>query len=216
MEIKSISKSFGPKKIFRDVSFSFASGCYAIVGQNGIGKSVLIEMLAGVAAQDSGSIYLHGEGPSTSMKYKKKLTYIPGAPSFFPSATGEDFLRFINSTKWGRYDLLRVNKMIEEFGLEQHLRTRFTAMSLGTQKKLFLATLAMGDSKLIIMDEPTNALDDRSSKFLAKTITSLAQTAIVIVATHDQALLSNIDHVAIKLDSMPTTKLCEDNQVTLC
>jgi heme-transporting ATPase len=216
LEVCHLTKTFGSKTIYHDVSFSFVPGCYVVVGPNGTGKSVLMELLAGVSSQDSGSICLHGVGCSSSLEYKRKLTYIPGLPSFFPSATGASFLKFIGSTKLDTNDSVHINKMIDGFCLGPHLSTRFDAMSMGTQKKLFLTTLAMGNSKLIIMDEPTNALDDASNTFFAKMVSELSQHAIVIIATHDQNLLDSVDHVVIKLENIPTTKLIQYKQAVSC
>jgi len=205
--INQLSKSFGSKLIYHDVSFTFETGVYAIMGKNGVGKSVLMEMLAGVLPQDGGSIHLSNEGHNSSLSYKKKLVYIPEAPTFFPGATGDIFLKFIQSIKLNQQNLTGMNTLIDGFGLRPHLYTRFSDMSLGTQKKLFLTTLLIGESKLIIMDEPTNALDETSIAFLVQVISNLSKCAIVIIATHDQGFLEKISPTIIKLDTLPTRKL---------
>jgi len=121
LEVKNVSKSFGSKKIYDGISYSFGIGSHAIVGANGTGKTVLIEMLAGVALQDTGEIYLDGIGASQSLQYKQNLTYIPGRPSFFPDATGNDFINFIASVKKcnpnNRLDFLIDGFMLLFYGL---------------------------------------------------------------------------------------------------
>jgi heme-transporting ATPase len=210
LELKNVSKSFKNKVIFYQASCLFKVGCYAIIGSNGVGKTVFIEMLAGVLRQDAGLIYLEGIGSSKSCKYKNELAYIPSVPSFFPQATGEEFLNFIYSVKNGKKNLIHVHQLIKDLQLTVHLKTRFNNMSLGTQKKLFLVTLVMNPSKLIIMDEPSNALDDAACQILSELIKKLSQKAIVILATHDQQLLEKIYPNIIKLTSNPTTELqCE-------
>lgn len=215
LNLTNVSKSFGLNKIYQNVSFSFKAGCYAIVGPNGTGKSVLMEMLAGVLPQDSGTITLENEGHNTSAQYKEALTFIPGAPSFFSGVTGDNFLKFIQSIKAPTNNVL-IDKFIDGFRLKPYLCTRFSDMSLGTQKKLFLTTLALGSRKLIIMDEPSNALDAVSVTFLAREIADLSRSGIVIIATHDQDLLKEINHTVINLAEPPMVELKQHIQVAKC
>lgn len=207
LEIKNASKSFGKKKIYHNVSYSFEIGSYAIVGENGAGKTVLIEMLAGVSLQDTGEIYLSGIGNNQSQHYKQNLTYIPGKPSFFPDATGNDFLSFILFIKKGTKTNEYIDSLIDGFKLTSHLDTRFKDMSLGTQKKLFLTTIALSDSQLIIMDEPTNALDYASSNLLQEIIKKMSSEKIIITASHDNALLNAINPTIINITTRPVTSL---------
>ena len=207
LEIKNASKSFSEKKIYHNISYTFEIGSYAIVGANGTGKTVLIEMLAGVSLQDAGEIYLRGIGNSQSQPYKQSLTYIPGRPSFFPDATGNDFLSFISSVKKGKKSNDYINSLIDGFKLMPHLETKFKDMSLGTQKKLFLTTIALGDSQLIIMDEPTNALDDTSSEILQEIIKKMSLDKIIITASHDNILLNAINPTIINITTRPVTSL---------
>ncbi len=207
LEIKNASKAFEKKRIYHNISYSFEMGSYAIVGANGMGKTVLIEMLAGVSLQDVGEIYLRGIGNNHSLHYKQNLTYIPGRPSFFPDATGNDFLSFISSIKRGKKSNDYIDSLIDGFKLTPHLGTKFKDMSLGTQKKIFLTTIAMGDSQLIIMDEPTNALDDASSKLLQEIIQKMSLEKIIITASHDNVLLNAINPTIINLTTRPVTSL---------
>ncbi len=209
LELRKITKSVGDKTLYHDVSFCFRQGCYAMIGKNGIGKTVLMEMLAGVLRPDSGTICLDGVGNSLSKKHKQKLTYIPSAPLFFPTATGAEFLSFIVSIKRANKSQEKIYELINRFRLSTHLHSRFNEMSLGTQKKLFLTTLGIGDSQLIILDEPTNALDSESNQFLYEIIQELSKSAIVILATHDQGLLKIIKPIIIQLKSNPITQLTQ-------
>ncbi|MFZ2314836.1 MAG: ATP-binding cassette domain-containing protein [Gammaproteobacteria bacterium] len=97
--IENLNKSFGGKKIYNNLSFIFDVGCYVFIGKNGVGKSVLLDMIAGVESQDSGKIILNNVGINKDIAYKKHLSYVPSNPLFFPSTTGDDFLSFIYSVK---------------------------------------------------------------------------------------------------------------------
>lgn len=205
LEVKNASKAFGKKKIYHNISYSFEIGNYAIIGANGSGKTVLIEMLSGVSLQDSGEIYLHGIGNNQSLPYKQNLTYIPARPLFFPDATGNDFLSFISSIKRSKKPNNYIDSLIDGFKLAAHLDTKFKDMSLGTQKKIFLTTIAFGNSQLIIMDEPTNGLDDISNKLLQEIIKKMSLEKIIITASHDINLLNAINPTTINITTHPVS-----------
>ncbi len=205
LAMKNISKAFSTKPIYINTSFDFKKGCYAIVGPNGAGKTILLEMLAGVLQQDNGSIIFSDTDLNTSIEYKQKLVYVPCKSLFFPIATGEEFLSFILSVKnTDNMSCEKLNGLIEDFKLTPHLHSKFKDMSLGTQKKLFLSTLAIGNNSLIILDEPTNGLDKESSELLCEWLIELSKNSIVILTTHDQLLLKAISPTIIKLQSSPT------------
>lgn len=203
LELADITKAFGQKIIYDNLSFEFKTGCYAIYGQNGIGKSVFLKMLAGVIKQDRGMIQLNAKMLNHSMDYKRRMVYVPSTPSFFPMVNGSEFLSFINTLKSSPDTGLKLQNQISGYKLDAHLSTPIGRMSLGTQKKLFLSTLAIGENDLIILDEPTTGLDDEAITFLIAELKQLSKKAIIIIATHDIAFMSSIDHHAIRLNSTP-------------
>ncbi len=203
LEMENVSKTFD-RPLYHNVSFHFETGVYAIVGSNGVGKTALLEMLAGISRQDSGSIILNGFGSNQSIEYKKQLAYVPAKTSFFPSATGKNFLDFMISIKNNRTDDL--SRILERFSLISHLNKKFSEMSLGTQKKLFLSTIAMGFPKIIILDEPTNGLDTNSISVLCDLLIRIASNSIVIFSTHDEILIKNLQPHKITLNHAPITE----------
>jgi ABC-2 type transport system ATP-binding protein len=84
LEMRNISKSFAEKPIYQNVNFHFDKGCYCIIGPNGVGKTILLEMLAGVIHQDEGVIDITALGSNFSIAYKHKLVYVPGNSIFYP------------------------------------------------------------------------------------------------------------------------------------
>ncbi len=205
LEMKNISKTIKGQQIYRNVSYQFKNGCYGVLGPNGIGKTILLEMLAGITAPDSGSICLANIGMTDSIEYKKNLVYVPSNTPFFPSVTGAEFLSFILSVKSDTHNEdTQLKYLIDGFKLKSHLNTRFNNMSLGTQKKLFLATLAIGNNKLILLDEPSNGLDNESHQLLCKTLLDISRDAIIIFATHDPLLLNKLSPTIIRLSEIPT------------
>jgi len=213
--IHEIYKSFANRRIIQNLSYTFSTGCYCVQGANGIGKTTLLNVFAGVEKQDSGTIYLKNVNVvnNTSLVFKKNLCYVPGKSSFFPATTGFDFLNFIRSIKDpNNQHSLQLNEIISEFKLEEYLITRFNEMSLGTQKKLFLTTMTIGANPLIILDEPTNGLDVYSNEVLVNLINHYKKTAIIIIVTHDNQFISNIEPISLVLQSSPIDSLRGKNE----
>jgi ABC-2 type transport system ATP-binding protein len=205
LEMKKVSKGFGNSLLYANVSFTFQPGCYAIVGPNGVGKTVLLDMLAGTSTPDTGHITLSNAGANFSIAYKRRLAYIPSKPDFFPAVTGHQFLNFISSVNGCTTSEFLCQTLVRSLNLEPYLQTRFSDMSLGTQKKLFLATLGIGAKSLFVLDEPTNGLDREACKYTADFLSLAAQQSIVILATHDQTLLRTLNPTIIQLTSTPIT-----------
>ena len=213
LSVKNVSKSFATKSVFADVNIEFRQECYALVGSNGVGKTVLLEILAGVLPADSGTVHLNERDACNSINYKKKMVYVPSKCSFFPSATGEEFLQFVLSVKGG--DVGDLSKMISRFKLTGYMRTKFSDMSLGTQRKLFLSTLSIGANSVVILDEPTNGLDKDSCRYFYEVLARLAEKAIVIIATHDARLLEALSPTVIELNEGMMACLEEGNASVL-
>ena len=212
LEVNSISKSFNDKSLYSNISFVFNPGCYAFIGPNGTGKTVLLDMLAGVLSQDSGTITLSDTGNSDSLAYKNKLAYIPAKPSFFPKTKGAEFLNFISAINHVSSASLADNELIHAFHFSSYLSTAFSDMSLGTQKKLFLITLSIGNKSLFILDEPSNGLDLDAKRALVQFLSSKAKHTIIVMATHDSFLLEMLNPAIIKLSQTPLSQFKLINQ----
>ncbi|EKD73748.1 MAG: ABC transporter ATP-binding protein [uncultured bacterium] len=205
LTLHDIGKSFSGKVLYHQLSYTFHTGCYVITGPNGIGKTVLMEMLAGIFQPDVGSIVLNGMDHPDSYAYKKQLTYIPSKPTFFPTTTGKDFFNLMLSIK-NKQLMHAAQDCAERFNLLPFFDTPFEQLSFGTQKKFFLTMLAMhGTNGIVLLDEPTNALDESANLFLYPTIQSLAKHAIVIIITHDQLCLNHLNAIPLAIQKTPLT-----------
>lgn len=218
LTLNNVSKLFPRRSIIENTTFSFHEGCYCLMGPNGIGKTTILDILAGVQLQDLGDIKLFNGFTltNTTLEYKKKLCYVPSNSSFFPTATGMEFLNFIMSIKGDDNDqqIHCIEDLVQQFKIDQYLNTKFGEMSLGTQKKFFLVTLIIGRNQLNILDEPTNGLDKESIAVLTTLLDRLRSNTIVIMSTHDQNLISSLKPNIIKLEEAPIRGLAinEENQ----
>jgi len=202
LRFEGLCKSFGSRQVLRDAGASLAAGAHALRGPNGIGKSTLLRLLAGVEEIDSGAVWIAGinlhQAPAAT---KARLAYAPDECPVYPFMTGRELLAFVAYAKRCAVPT-EVLTIVERFGLARHLDTRCGAMSLGTQKKLMLAAAWIGDPAVLLFDEPSNGLDMDARALLIELLREKTKTATALVSTHDQAFAHAIGASVIEFESL--------------
>lgn len=185
LEVSNISMSFQNNKVFENFSYKFSPGVTIIKGKNGIGKSTLLSILSNTTRPDSGTIKCCIDGQNEPFKIIEHGNFVPDKPDFYDFITTKEFLKLMNNLKGVPFDL-EESVLFDEFKLQKHLYTPFDALSIGTKKKVFLLVALISPAPVIILDEPTNSLDDESNTVLIKHIKRNVQAgAIIIMSSHD-------------------------------
>jgi ABC-2 type transport system ATP-binding protein len=202
LRFEGLCKSFGARRVFTDLGREFTPGAYALRGPNGVGKSTLLRVLAGVVEADGGRVWIDGLDLQTApVAAKARLAYAPDECPVYPFMTGRELLDFVAYAKQ-RALSPAVMDLVERFGLERHLGTRCGDMSLGTQKKLLLAAAWIGEPALLLLDEPSNGLDANARTLLIEMLAAKSATAVVLVSTHDQDFADALGATTIAFDSL--------------
>lgn len=185
--IENLSFSYGGIEILRDISFAVQKGDYlGIVGPNGSGKSTLIKNILGILQPGQGRIYLFGQ-LLASFRQWPKIGYLPQRLSalnvYFPS-TVEEIVRLGAGSDRNSQNL---NRILGQMGIE-HLSSRLIGeLSYGEQQRTMLARALAGRPELLILDEPTTALDPETRETfysLTRELNRNQQTTILLI-THD-------------------------------
>ena len=154
--IKDISKKYGKHVILQNISFDINPGdCVGIVGANGSGKTTLLSIICGVIKADSGKV-LKDEQP---FKLNKDTGYVPQENPLIPELTAFDNLRL-----WfhGSKDELKKeieSGMISFLGINDFINKPISKLSGGMKKRLSIAIALIDKPTLLVMDEPSAALD---------------------------------------------------------
>ena len=189
--------------IFRHISFSIKGGeVLALLGRNGVGKSTLLGCLMGFLKLSEGRIYTNGRNiyAMTPRERAAEIAFVPqviGAESAF---TVRDYVSFGATVRTGmfsapsRADYAQTDAVLEELGIS-HIRDRQCRELSGGQRQLVaIGRALLQNTRLILMDEPTAALDVRNQVLVLQTIDRLrAKGYGVVFTTHlpEQALLLN-------------------------
>ena len=166
IKLKGISKTYGNLSALHEVSFELESGAFLFVcGPNGAGKTTLLEIICSLKRPSAGSTQVFGK----SLPFEKAADLAKIGAAFSHSFLYPDMTVRENLTFWGRLygvsDLsLKVDGLMDEFDLAGKRDTLVKNLSSGLEKRASIARALVGNPDLIVMDEPLNALDDRSRR----------------------------------------------------
>jgi ABC-type multidrug transport system ATPase subunit len=203
LRFEGLCKSYGSRHVLRSLGRTCEPGAYVLRGPNGVGKSTLLRILAGVIPADSGGVWIAGVPlHSDPVAAKLRLAYAPDECPVYPFITGRELLDFVAYAKRSTVTPA-VHTVVERLGLAPHLDTRCGAMSLGTQKKLMLAAAWIGEPAVLLLDEPSNGLDADARATLALLLHEKSRDAVVFVSSHDQAFAQAIGATVIEFEALP-------------
>jgi ABC-2 type transport system ATP-binding protein len=179
--VEGVSKSFGERRAVRDVSFEVARGeLVAIIGPNGAGKTTLLTMLGGIRVPDTGKVTQHG--PNSD----KRIGWVPQQAAIYMKLTVAQNLRlFARLEKVEDPDAV-VQRMLEQTGLEERADDELSSLSGGNRQRVNIAVGLLADPPVLLLDEPSGALDPRQRQRLWGFINALTERGTsVLFATHD-------------------------------
>ncbi len=191
LSCESISKSFGVKPLFSDLSIGLAEGDrVGLIGPNGSGKSTLLKILAGLEDPDDGT---------RSLRRHVRLSYVPQESTFPPDATIEDVLtQALRDDGLDPHDesgrIARAVSLGEFPDTDHPVRT----LSGGWKKRLAIARSLLMEPDVLMMDEPTNHLDVEGILWLEQLLKSEARAYLVI--SHDRRFLESVAERMVELN----------------
>ncbi len=191
LTIQNIDKSFFGVKVLDDISFDIKSGeIHALLGENGAGKSTLIKIITGVYHRDKGTILLNGEDclfQSPSEAYNNGIGVIFQEASLIEelSVLENVFLGIEEKNKFSIFDnkkmVSRYDVLCKRIGFRFEPETIVYNLTAAEKKLVEIMKCISRNSNLIIMDEPTDALTDKESKYLFSIIAELRKKNITII-----------------------------------
>ncbi|WP_297474662.1 tungstate ABC transporter ATP-binding protein WtpC [Thermococcus sp.] len=171
LRVEDISKDWREFHL-RDVTFDVNRGeHFIILGPSGAGKTVLLEIIAGIIEPDSGRVYLNGSDVTDLPPEKRGLAYVPQNYALFPNMSVYDNIAFgLKVRKVPKGEIERkVRKVSEVLGIEHLLHRKPRTLSGGEQQRVALARALVVEPPLILLDEPFANLDVQTrSKLLAE------------------------------------------------
>lgn len=198
VELKNVNKSLSKKLILDDISYRFEYGkVYGLCGANGSGKTMLLRAICGLIIPDSGEIVIDGKILHKDISFPPSVGIVIENMSLLPGYNAFDNLKLISQIKKVASDD-DIKNAINRVGLKSDLKVR--KFSLGMKQRLNIAQAVFEKPKIILLDEPTNALDDSGVKLVYDIIKEEKERgALIIVATHHEDDLREMCDVILEV-----------------
>ncbi len=182
-----VCKTIRKAEILRDVDLELEGGTiYGFVGRNGSGKTMLFRALSGLMGLTSGQVTLDGKLLHRDFSVLPSLGIVLEHVGLYPGLTGVENLRYLTKLT-GKIGPSEVRTAIERVGLDPDDKRTYRKYSLGMKQRLAIAQAVMEAPDVIMLDEPTNGLDDDGVRKIRELILEeKARGALILLASHNQ------------------------------
>ncbi|MBR6188005.1 MAG: ABC transporter ATP-binding protein [Prevotella sp.] len=197
IEIKNMSFKYAGQKNLLFDHFNLRIGenkIYGLLGKNGTGKSTLLYLVAGLLRPTSGCVSVDGNDAYTRKAETLREIFLVPEEFDLPSMTLRRYVE-LNAPFYPRFSEERLEACLRDFELDTDLQLQ--SLSMGQKKKVFMSFALATNTKLLLMDEPTNGLDIPSKSQFRKTVAqNMNDDQTIIISTHQvhdvEALLDHI------------------------
>ena len=225
IQIKNLSFDYGKRKpVFRNLNLTLKEGNVdGLLGKNGAGKSTLLRNIAGLLFPSSGTCVVNGFNAQDRLPIFLQDLYFLPEEFHTPSVKIKEFVD-VYAPFYPNFSGKQCREYLEEFQLSEN--EKFSDLSLGQKKKALIGFALSTNTKVLLMDEPTNGLDIPSKSQFRKIIASVANgERIIVISTHQVRDLESLIDPIIILDNSEvllnatteeiTEKLCFKNVTTV-
>lgn len=210
IQLQNVTKRIKENTVLDNVSYTFKSGfVYGLYGQNGSGKTMLLRAISGLINLDSGSIFIDGEKLHDKIEFPPETGIVIENMELLPECSAKRNLQMLAKIK-NIADEKDIIFSLERVGLDPDSDKKVKIFSLGMKQRLNIAQAIFENQKIILLDEPTNALDEDAVQLIYKIIREeKSRGATIIVATHHKEDLKEVCDVILKIAE---GKIVEENE----
>lgn len=193
IEVVNADKYIKKSLILKGVNLTLEGGkIYGLQGPNGGGKTMLMRLLCGLIRPTEGKVLIDGKRLGTDMDFPDSLGLLIENPAFLPNYTGLQNLCLLARLR-NRVGETQLRQTLTDVGLSPDDKRKYRKFSLGMKQRLGIAAAVMEQPELILLDEPTNALDDRGVEQICDLICrERDRGALIVLACHDADVLESL------------------------
>lgn len=208
IEIKNFTKFIGNDKILDNISLNIErQTIVGFIGKNGSGKTMLFRAIAGLINPTEGEILIDGKQLGKDISFPPSLGLIIENIGLWNHLNGFECLKLLAEIK-GEIGDKEILNTLERVGLNPDEKKKTGKYSLGMKQRLVIAQAIMEHPKLLILDEPTNALDPEGIELLNQILLEERENgATILLASHDKEEIDRLCDITYTLHS---GKLCDN------
>lgn len=215
IEILNYTKYLSHNCVLSDINLTLESGkIYGFTGKNGSGKTMLMRAVCGLIMPSSGEVRIDGKILGKDISFPESVGVLIENPGFTPNCSGFKNLKFLAQIQ-NRIGNEDIRNTLEKVGLDPDDKKSFRKYSLGMKQKLGIAAAIMENPKLLILDEPFNALDEETSDKIRSIILSYrSKDHIIILSCHDKEKIETLCDVIVEIQDgsvLTTTNIVRDD-----
>lgn len=196
IQLDSISKSYGDKKVLNGITFEFKAGnIYRLIGRNGAGKTTLLKILMRIIRNHEGNILFNGNNINTMDTLDIPFVFIGDTPVLYQDLTAREQMLFIcKLNKLSKKDAIKkIKYLAKQLKLEEYMDYYPRSVSRGTLQRINIAIGMLRKSDVYFFDEPFITLDPVQVNIVEQMFLSYKSTTrIQIISSHDLASLETI------------------------
>ena len=202
IEVHEYEKTISSNTLLSNINISLTSGnIYGFQGKNGSGKTMLMRAISGLILPTSGYVEVDGKRIGKDIDFPQDIGVLIENPGFIGSYSGFENLRLLASLK-NRVSDEKIAELMKQLSLDPADSKKFRKYSLGMKQKLGIIAAVMEEPEIIILDEPFNALDEKSCEIVNDMLLKLkADNKIIIIACHDKEELFRIADVVYVIEN---------------
>lgn len=196
IQVKNATKTIKGALILQNVNLELEGGkIYGLQGPNGGGKTMLMRLISGLIHATEGEVWIDGKLLGKDMDFPDSIGLLIENPAFLPGYTGLKNLQMLAQLR-ERIGTEQIRQILSDVGLEPDDKRKYRKYSLGMKQRLGIASAIMEQPELVILDEPTNALDEKGVEQICHLIRrERDRGALVIMACHDAGVLEMLSDV---------------------
>ena len=187
LEIKNLSKSISGKSILEHIDLAMDRGrIYGLRGKNGSGKTMLMRSICGLILPMEGTICINGEILHKDISFPRSIGALIENPGFIAEYSGFKNLSTLASIKKA-VTTEEIRSLMQKMELDPDDKKKFKKYSLGMKQKIGIIAAIMEQPELIVLDEPINALDEKSVNIVKELLLEQRKRgALIIISCHDK------------------------------
>ena len=206
LEINNLSKTLDNNIILDNINMSLESGnIYGFIGRNGSGKTMLLKVICGFVKPTSGTILINDENALANNYFNNEIRALIEKPNFINNLSGFDNLKLLASIN-NKIDDKTILTWLDKVGLLEEKDKKYSKYSLGMKQKLGIVQALMEDTKIILLDEPLNGIDENSVNIIRNILLEEKnKDKLIIIATHIKEDIEKLCNIIYHFDSGKVT-----------